>query len=155
MKERAKELKAEARADKDKAAGERALLAKIAEMPEPDRGLASDPPARLYVPDLFTIECTAILWRYGMRLGLSQPDAHLFVAQLGQLRLLSFPTETLLSDALDIALAHDITACDAAYVALAQQLALPLVTADARLARGLAPTTHDLRWLGDLPGPAF
>lgn len=75
-------------------------------------GLARDPPARLYVPDLFTIECTAILWRYGMRLGLSQPDAHRFVAQLGQLRLLSFPTETRLSDALDIALAHDITAYD-------------------------------------------
>jgi predicted nucleic acid-binding protein len=117
-------------------------------------GLASDPPARLYVPDLFYIACTNILWEYVMRLGLSQPDAHLFVAQLGQLALLSFPTETLLSDALDIALAHDITAYDAAYVALAQQLALPLVTADARLARAMAPTTHDVRWLGDLPGPA-
>jgi uncharacterized protein YdhG (YjbR/CyaY superfamily) len=40
MKERAKELKAEARANKDKAAGESAVLAKIAEMPEPDRVLA-------------------------------------------------------------------------------------------------------------------
>ena len=40
MKERARELKAEARADKDKAAGERAVLAAIAEMPEPDRALA-------------------------------------------------------------------------------------------------------------------
>jgi uncharacterized protein YdhG (YjbR/CyaY superfamily) len=39
MKERAKELKAEARANKDKAAGERAVLAKIAEMPEPDRAM--------------------------------------------------------------------------------------------------------------------
>jgi hypothetical protein len=39
MKERAKELKAEARADKDKAEGESAVLAKIAEMPEPDRAL--------------------------------------------------------------------------------------------------------------------
>jgi uncharacterized protein YdhG (YjbR/CyaY superfamily) len=37
MKERARELKAEARANKDKAEGERAVLAKIAEMPEPDR----------------------------------------------------------------------------------------------------------------------
>ena len=37
MKERAAELKAEARADKDKADGESAVLAKIAEMPEPDR----------------------------------------------------------------------------------------------------------------------
>ena len=40
MKERAKELKAEARAKKDKAAGERDLLAKIAEMSEPDRAMA-------------------------------------------------------------------------------------------------------------------
>ena len=40
MKERAKELKAEARADKDRAQGERAALAKIAEMPEPDRSMA-------------------------------------------------------------------------------------------------------------------
>jgi uncharacterized protein YdhG (YjbR/CyaY superfamily) len=40
MKERAKELKAEARADKDRAAGESDLLAKIAEMPESDRVMA-------------------------------------------------------------------------------------------------------------------
>ena len=40
MKERAKELKAEARANKDRAAGESDLLAKIAEMPEPDRSMA-------------------------------------------------------------------------------------------------------------------
>jgi len=40
MKERAKELKAEARANRDKAAGERDVLAKIAEMPEPDHTIA-------------------------------------------------------------------------------------------------------------------
>src|SRR5918997_5361952 len=40
MKERAKELKAEARANKKKAEGESDLLAKIAEMPEPDRSMA-------------------------------------------------------------------------------------------------------------------
>jgi uncharacterized protein YdhG (YjbR/CyaY superfamily) len=40
MKERARELKAEARASKDRAAGERDVLAKIAEMPGPDRELA-------------------------------------------------------------------------------------------------------------------
>ena len=40
MKERAKELKAEARRDADRAAGESAVLAKIAEMPEPDRAMA-------------------------------------------------------------------------------------------------------------------
>ncbi len=40
MKERAQELKAEARAEKDKAEGESAVLAKIAEMAEPDRAMA-------------------------------------------------------------------------------------------------------------------
>ena len=40
MKERAKELKAEARASKDRAVGESDLLAKIAEMPNPDRAMA-------------------------------------------------------------------------------------------------------------------
>lgn len=40
MRERAKELKAEARLSKDREAGEKALLEKIAEMPEADRSLA-------------------------------------------------------------------------------------------------------------------
>jgi uncharacterized protein YdhG (YjbR/CyaY superfamily) len=40
MKERARELKAEARANKDRAAGERDVLAKIAEMPQPDHSMA-------------------------------------------------------------------------------------------------------------------
>jgi uncharacterized protein YdhG (YjbR/CyaY superfamily) len=41
MKERAKELAAEERASKNRAAGEGDLLAKIAEMPEPDRSMAA------------------------------------------------------------------------------------------------------------------
>ena len=40
MKERSRELKAAARADKDRAAGESDVLAKIAEMKEPDRAMA-------------------------------------------------------------------------------------------------------------------
>ena len=41
MKERARELKAEARANKDKADGESDVLAKITEMPEPERAMAT------------------------------------------------------------------------------------------------------------------
>ena len=40
MRERAKELKAEARVSKDREAGERDLLAKLAELPKPDRSMA-------------------------------------------------------------------------------------------------------------------
>ncbi|MRR31665.1 DUF1801 domain-containing protein [bacterium] len=41
MKERVKELKAEARISKNKAEGESAALAAIAALPEPDRGMAA------------------------------------------------------------------------------------------------------------------
>ena len=40
MKERAKELKAEERMNKDRAAGEEAIMEKIEEMPEPERAMA-------------------------------------------------------------------------------------------------------------------
>jgi uncharacterized protein YdhG (YjbR/CyaY superfamily) len=40
MRERSRELKAAARADRDRAAGESDVLAKIAEMEEPDRAMA-------------------------------------------------------------------------------------------------------------------
>ena len=41
MRQRAKELKAEARANKNRAEGENDVLARIAEMPEPDRTMAT------------------------------------------------------------------------------------------------------------------
>jgi uncharacterized protein YdhG (YjbR/CyaY superfamily) len=54
MKARAKELKAEERANKDKAAGENAVLEAIAEMPEPDRIMAErlDAIVKASAPDL-------------------------------------------------------------------------------------------------------
>jgi uncharacterized protein YdhG (YjbR/CyaY superfamily) len=62
MKERAEELKAEARANKQKADGQRDVLAKIAEMPEPDRAMAE----RLHA--IITASAPALVPRtwYGM-----------------------------------------------------------------------------------------
>jgi uncharacterized protein YdhG (YjbR/CyaY superfamily) len=62
MKERIKELKAEARASKNKEEAENAVLEKIAEMPEPDRSMAQRIHAiiKANAPDL-----TPKLW-YGM-----------------------------------------------------------------------------------------
>ena len=110
--------------------------------------LAVDPPARLHVPDLFYIECADILSKVVRRLGLASEDALLYVEQLGQLALRSRPTAVLAADALDIALAYDISAYDAAYVALSARLGVPLFTADERLAQTLAATPFDVRWLG-------
>ena len=62
MKERARELKAEERANKDRAAGERDLLARIAEMPEPDRVMAERIHATI---SMVAPELTPKTW-YGM-----------------------------------------------------------------------------------------
>lgn len=115
--------------------------------------LADVPPARFHVPDLFYVECTNILWKYVRRLGLAADDARIYVDQLGQLFLRSTPTAELIADALEIALAQDVTAYDAAYVALSQRLELPLVTADASLARALTAAPFDVHWLGAYPIP--
>jgi predicted nucleic acid-binding protein len=111
-------------------------------------GLVADPPQRLYVPDLFYIECANILWKHVERAGLSAGAATAFMADLGSLALQGTPTAALAEDALEIALAHHITAYDAAYVALAARLDLPLVTADARLAAALPESVCTVQVLG-------
>ena len=62
---------------------------------------------------------------------------------LRALHLHQTPTYDLVSDALPIALTYTISAYDACYVALANKLGLPLVTADDALIRKLA--LHILR----------
>jgi predicted nucleic acid-binding protein len=61
----------------------------------------------------------------------------------------------LVAAALPIATTHDVTAYDACYVALAQSLGVPLVTADQKLHAKLAGTPLEPVWLGAWtpPGP--
>jgi len=110
--------------------------------------LTTTPPARFYVPDLFFIECTNILWKYVRRFGYPPEAAQQDVADLTRLPLQVASTADLAEAALALAVAHEITAYDAAYVALTRRLSLPLVTADEALVRRLAGTDLDVRWLG-------
>jgi predicted nucleic acid-binding protein len=115
--------------------------------------LVATPPARFYVPDLFFIECANILWKYTRRYGYPPEAAQQDVVDLARLPLQSASTADLAEEALVLAVAHEITACDAAYVALARRLSLPLVTADEPLVHRLAGTGLDVRWLGAWPEP--
>ncbi len=99
--------------------------------------LAVKPSSRFYVPDLFFVECANILWKYVRRFDYPIENARQDVADLASLALMPVSTADLLPDALDIALAYGLTAYDASYAALARQLRLPLVTADAPLTRKL------------------
>jgi predicted nucleic acid-binding protein len=113
--------------------------------------LTATPPARLHVPDLFYIECTNILWKYVRSFGYLPEAAQQDVADLVRLPLRSASTASLAEAALALALEHGATAYDAAYLALAQELSLPLVTADEALVRRLEGTRLDVRWLGEWP----
>jgi predicted nucleic acid-binding protein len=57
--------------------------------------------------------------------------------------------------ALSIAVSYDITAYDACYIALAQRLGIPLITADQKLQAKMAGTAYAVTWLGawSPPGP--
>jgi predicted nucleic acid-binding protein len=115
--------------------------------------LAEDPPAQLHVPDLFYIECANILWKYVRRLGYPADQARRDLEDLGRLLLHRTPTADLASEALDLAMAHDLTAYDASYWALAERLSLPLITADQRLVHKLSGGGGSIYWLGDLALP--
>ena len=92
--------------------------------------LAEDPPAELFVPDLFYIECANILLKYMRRFGRSLEDSLADLADLNQLALKSTPTQDLMEDALVLAIEKNLTAYDACYAVLARRMEIPLVTAE-------------------------
>ncbi len=108
--------------------------------------LAADPPAQLYVPELFYIECANILLKYVRRFGRSLEDSHTDLEDLSHLALRVTPTSVLMSDALLLAAERNLTAYDACYVILAQRLGIPLLTADEPLAKAF----ENSLWVGNL-----
>jgi predicted nucleic acid-binding protein len=108
--------------------------------------LAADPPAELYVPDLFYIECANILLKYVRRFGRSIEDSYADLEDLGRLSLKVTPTSALMSDALLLAAERNLTAYDACYAVLAQRLDIPLLTADEPLTKAIESSI----WVGYL-----
>jgi predicted nucleic acid-binding protein len=104
--------------------------------------------ANLDAPDLIYAECANILWKQVQRGGVTPAEAASHLATITAAPLQITPTLALAADALQVALAHGISAYDACYVALAQRLGIPLITADQRLVNKLTGTAHAVIWLG-------
>jgi len=99
--------------------------------------LRNPEPARLFVPDLFYMECANVLWKYTRRHGLSHADARAAIRALGALAFIRVSNAGLLEDSLNLATSLGISACDALYASIARRYGSPLVSADQRLVRVL------------------
>jgi predicted nucleic acid-binding protein len=108
--------------------------------------LTDDPPAEFFIPDLFYIECTNILLKYMRRFGRSLENSRADLADLNLLALKSTSTSLLMEAALDLANDKSLTAYDACYVVLAEQMDIPLITADVAVVKVIEWAI----WLGDL-----
>jgi predicted nucleic acid-binding protein len=87
----------------------------------------------LHVPHLFEVEVLHALRRHNLGGALPAKRARLALNRLRQTRLIRYPHTLFLSQIWE--LRENLTAYDAAYVALAEALKAPLVTTDMRLAQ--------------------
>lgn len=104
----------------------------------------ANPQTEIFVPDLFYIECANTFWKY-VRAGMytaAEVQADLVTLKAFPLRVVS--TADLMADAVNIALAHGISANEASYVALSQQVSATLLTLDQKLVKALAATSYDV-----------
>jgi len=85
----------------------------------------------IHVPHLFDVEILQVLRRLAWQGLISEQRADLAVQDLFHLRVVRYPHFILLSRIWQ--LRQNLTAYDAAYVALSERLHAPLVTRDARL----------------------
>ncbi|MDZ8051750.1 MAG: type II toxin-antitoxin system VapC family toxin [Aulosira sp. ZfuVER01] len=108
---------------------------------------------QFFVPDLFYIESANVLWKY-IRAGL-YPTAKVTadLATLKSLQLHVVSTADLMVDAVTIALTYGISAYDASYVALSQQVSATLLTLDGKLVRALANSSYDVCSFNDFAVP--
>ena len=87
----------------------------------------------LHAPHLLDVEFQHALWRLARTGAISDDRASDALTDFADLTILRYP-HVPLADRM-WALRHNMTAYDAAFVVLAEILAVPLITCDARLAR--------------------
>jgi len=115
--------------------------------------LAVDGLARCFVPDLLYAECANAFAQYVRILGQAAATAQRDMARLHALALHRIPTADLAAQALDIALKHRVSGYDACYVALAERVKAPLITADEKLVRNMAGKEYQVHSLATFELP--
>ena len=89
-------------------------------------------PDIIHVPEFCLLECTNILWKHVRFHNMLVATAQEAIEAMGALPLHVHPVIELLPRALSIGLEQRIAIYDSLYIALAEMLDHPLITADAR-----------------------
>jgi len=107
-----------------------------------------------HAPTHWQAEAASVLWSKVFKRELSAEDAGERMRVLLRAPVLTADIADLLPRAFRIAVAQSVTIYDSLYVALAENLTVPLVTADRKLIQRLAGAlpASQLLWVGDI-GP--
>ncbi|BAY90909.1 MULTISPECIES: type II toxin-antitoxin system VapC family toxin [unclassified Tolypothrix] len=113
----------------------------------------ANPQTEIYVPDLFYIECANVFWKYVRARIYTAAEIQADLATLKAFPLRVFSTADLMADAVNIALNYGISAYDASYVALSQQVDATLLTLDNKLVKALSASSFDVSFFNDFEVP--
>lgn len=124
-------------------------------LPEPYVTSASrllDTLFQLHAPDLLFPEIGNILWKRVIRKELSREKAFVIIEALLSVPFQITESHILLPSALDIACRSKRSVYDGLYVALAEHIGCPLVTADLKLYNALkkSPLKKSIIWVEDV-----
>jgi predicted nucleic acid-binding protein len=123
-------------------------------VPEPDSDLALKLRSigqSLIAPDIMPVEVGNAFWKLVQRNEMDRSHAQSALRSLAE-GVVLFPAETLLANSLEIAFEVRQPIYDCLYIALAEQIEAPVVTADRKLFANLRTSRHRSRitWIGNL-----
>jgi predicted nucleic acid-binding protein len=98
---------------------------------------------RLVAPDLLCVECANVLWKKVRRRELTEDEAAAAIELLENAEIELVSMRSYMTAATVLAVEFDHPAYDCIYLALAEALDLPLVTADESLARRIRKAAAD------------
>ncbi|WP_414578154.1 type II toxin-antitoxin system VapC family toxin [Anabaena sp. CCY 9402-a] len=116
-------------------------------------GHLANPQTEIFVPDLFYIESANVMWKYVRAKMYTEAEVKVDLATLKNFPLRVVSTADLMADAVTIALNYNISAYDACYVALSQQVGAILLTLDAKLVRALNNSADNICLFNDFEIP--
>ena len=112
----------------------------------------SFPETKIFVPDLFYIESTNVLWKYVKARLYSINQVTRDLANLKQLPLQIISTTEVMESAFLIA-TYQISAYDACYVALSEKVNATLLTLDRKLVNSLISSPYNVQNFADFSIP--